>query len=410
MRNDIMKVLQINSVCGTGSTGRIAVQISDYLNDRGVENYIAHGFGKSNRPNTFCFGNNLDAHLHSFLSRKLGWQGKMSHVPTWRLIRYMERINPDIVHLHNIHGHYLNYTMLFRYLKKKNSQVVWTFHDCWPVTGKCVHFTEAKCEKWKTGCFDCPQLDRYPDSRRDRSWKAYKEKKEAFTSISNLHIVTVSDWLKSVAEASFLGQADICRIYNGVGTEQFCFRKSTLRETCQLQDKFVILSVASVWSRGKGLDQFIVLSEKLQEDEIIVLIGVAPEQQKSLPANMIGVPAVKDQKLLAQWYSLADVYISFSIEETFGLVVAEAMACGTPAIVMNRTACPEVVDTDTGFIVEPQDIDAVMTAIRRVKVEGKEKYHRTCAEHVRQLFCVQKMQEAYYKLYQKIGEKYVWFP
>ncbi|MEE0079813.1 MAG: glycosyltransferase [Holdemanella sp.] len=398
-----MKVLQINSVCGKGSTGRIAVQISDYLNQHDVENYIAYGFGKSDRPNTFCFGNSLDAHLHSFMSRKLGWQGKMSHIPTWHLIQYMERINPDIVHLHNIHGHYLNYKMLFQYLKKKNCQVVWTFHDCWPVTGKCAHFTEVKCEKWKTGCFECPQLDRYPDSERDRSRKSYLEKKVAFTSIPNLHIVTVSNWLKSVAEASFLSNADIRCIYNGVDTERFSFHKSSIREQYQLQGKFILLSVASVWNKGKGLDQFIALSKKLQEDEIIVLIGVTPDQQKCLPENVIGIPAVSDQTVLAQWYSVADVYINFSIEETFGLVVAESIACGTPAIVMNSTACPEVVDADTGFVVEPLDIDAVQDTIEMIKTKGKETYSPKCKERIQQLFSLELMQRSYYELYKKLG-------
>lgn len=398
-----MKVLQINSVCGKGSTGRIAVQISDYLNQHDVENYIAYGFGETDRPNTFYFGNSLDAHLHSFMSRKLGWQGKMSHIPTWHLIQYMERINPDIVHLHNIHGHYMNYKMLFQYLKKKNCQVVWTFHDCWPVTGKCAHFTEIKCEKWKTGCFECPQLDRYPDSERDRSRKSYLEKKVAFTSIPNLHIVTVSNWLKSVAEASFLSKADIRCIYNGVDTGRFSFHKSSIREQYQLQGKFIILSAASVWNKGKGLDQFIALSKKLQEDEIIVLIGVTPDQQKCLPENVIGIPAVSDQTVLAQWYSVADVYINFSIEETFGLVVAEAIACGTPAIVMNSTACPEVVGADTGFVVEPLEIDAVQDAIEMIKTRGKEIYSPKCKERIQQLFSLELMQRRYYELYKKLG-------
>lgn len=398
-----MKVLQINSVCGKGSTGRIAVQISDYLNQHDVENYIAYGFGETDRPNTFYFGNSLDAHLHSFMSRKLGWQGKMSHIPTWHLIQYMERINPDIVHLHNIHGHYMNYKMLFQYLKKKNCQVVWTFHDCWPVTGKCAHFTEIKCEKWKTGCFECPQLDRYPDSERDRSRKSYLEKKVAFTSIPNLHIVTVSNWLKSVAEASFLSKADIRCIYNGVDTGRFSFHKSSIREQYQLQGKFIILSAASVWNKGKGLDQFIALSKKLQEDEIIVLIGVTPDQQKCLPENVICIPAVSDQTVLAQWYSVADVYINFSIEETFGLVVAEAIACGTPAIVMNSTACPEVVGADTGFVVEPLEIDAVQDAIEMIKTRGKEIYSPKCKERIQQLFSLELMQRRYYELYKKLG-------
>lgn len=400
-----MKVLQINSVCGTGSTGRIVVQISDYLNQQDVENYIAYGYGKSGRPNTFCFGNSLDAHLHSFFSRKLGWQGKMSHIPTWHLIRYMERIKPDIIHLHNIHGHYLNYEMLFQYLKKKNCQVVWTFHDCWPVTGKCAHFTEVKCEKWKTGCFECPQLDRYPDSERDRSRKSYLEKKEAFTSIPNLHIVTVSNWLKSVVEASFLGKADVRSIYNGIDTERFSYQDSSIREQYQLQGKFIILSLASVWNKGKGLERFIALSKKLQKDEMIVLIGVTPDQQKCLPKNIIGLPRISDQIVLTQWYSTADVYINFSIEETFGLVVAEAMACGTPAIVMNSTACPEVVDSDTGFVVEPMDIDEVQAAIETIKARGKDVYSLKCKERIYQLFNLRLMQRQYCDLYKELEEK-----
>lgn len=397
-----MKVLQINSVCGTGSTGRIAVQISDYLNQCNVENHIAYGFGTSDRPNTYCFGNSLDAHLHSFMSRKLGWQGKMSHMPTWCLIRYMERIKPDIVHLHNIHGHYLNYNMLFRYLKKQKCQVVWTFHDCWPITGKCAHFSKMKCEKWKTGCFDCPQLDSYPDSQRDRSRKSYLEKKEAFTSIQNLHIVTVSNWLMSVVKESFLGQKDIRCIYNGVDTDRFSFHDSTIREIYQLQNKFMILSVASVWNKGKGLDQLITLSNKLQKDDVIVAIGIAPDQQNILPENVIGIPVIKNQNLLIQWYSAADVYINFSIEETFGLVVAEAMACGTPAIVMNSTACPEVVDNDTGFVVDPFDFEAVKDAIEKIKTKGKKAYSLKCKERIHSLFDVKRMQKEYLELYREL--------
>lgn len=400
-----MKVLQINSVCGTGSTGRIAVQISDYLNGHNIENYIAYGFGTSDRLNTYCIGSSLDAHMHSFMSRKLGWQGKLSHIPTWKLIRYMKRINPDIVHLHNIHGHYLNYKILFKYLKKKKCHVVWTFHDCWPITGKCAHFTEAKCEKWKKMCFECPQLDRYPDSERDRSRKSYMEKKKVFTSLSQLHIVTVSKWLKSVVKESFLGDADILCVYNGVDVDRFSFCDNSLREQYKLDGKFVILSVASVWNKGKGLEQFAALAKTLKEDEVIVLIGITPEQQKCLPGNIIGIPSVKEQQILAQWYSIADVYINFSIEETFGLVVAEAMACGTPAIVMNRTACPEVVDSDTGFVLEPLDIDAVRNAIKTIKLKGKKMYFAKCNERIRRLFDQELMQRGYYELYKKLEEE-----
>ena len=175
-----MRVLQINSVCGIGSTGRLAVQISDCLYAHGIENYIAYGYGKCDRPNTFKFGNMMDAHLHSFLSRKLCRQGYGSRLTTEKLLRYMKKLQPDVVHLHNIHGHYLHFPSLFRYLKKANCHVVWTFHDCWPMTGKCAFFVEAGCDKWKTQCHNCPQLSAYPDSTQDRSYRNHLDKKKYF--------------------------------------------------------------------------------------------------------------------------------------------------------------------------------------------------------------------------------------
>lgn len=242
-------------------------------------------------------------------------------------------------------------------------------------------------------------------AERDRSRKSYLEKKEAFTSIPNLHIVTVSNWLKSVVEASFLGKADVRSIYNGIDTERFSYQDSSIREQYQLQGKFIILSLASVWNKGKGLERFIALSKKLQKDEMIVLIGVTPDQQKCLPKNIIGLPRISDQIVLTQWYSTADVYINFSIEETFGLVVAEAMACGTPAIVMNSTACPEVVDSDTGFVVEPMDIDEVQAAIETIKARGKDVYSLKCKERIYQLFNLRLMQRQYCDLYKELEEK-----
>ncbi len=398
-----LKILQINSVCGQGSTGKVVVQISDYLNQQGVENYIAYGFGYTDRTNTFKFGNSIDAHLHSFMSRKMGLQGKMSHLTTLSLIKYIKKIKPSIIHLHNIHGHYLNYQMLFSFFNNYNGQVVWTFHDCWPITGKCVHFTEAKCEKWKSCCFECPQLDRYPDSERDRSYKSYLEKKAAFTSISNLHIVTVSNWLKSVVEDSYLSKADIRCIYNGIDTNMFLPTKSSIRDMYNLNGKFIILSVASVWNEGKGLKHFIELASRLRTDEVIVLVGIKSEQLKSLPSNIIGLPKTNGLQELVEWYSTADVYINFSIEETFGLVVAEAMSCGTPVIVMNSTACPEVVDSETGFVVNPFDFEGILENISYLKSRGKLDYSDKCRERIENLFSLQKMQELYWNTYLSIG-------
>lgn len=397
-----MRVLQINSVCGTGSTGKLAIQISDCLNAEGIENHIAYGLGSCDRPNTFKFGNMADAHLHSFLSRKLCRQGYGSRLPTLKLIRYMKRLQPDVVHLHNIHGHYLNFPMLFRYLKKVDCHVVWTFHDCWPMTGKCSSFTKIGCEKWKTQCHDCPQLDTYPDSTRDRSFKNHLDKKRYFLSPTKLHIVTVSHWLRETVEASFFRGRDIRCIYNGIDAEIFKPTDSNFREVYGIGDRFMILGVANPWNSRKCFDQFLKLAQRLNSDSVMVLVGVSEQQQAILPDNIIGIPKTHNQQQLAQIYTAADVLLNLSLEETFGLVVAEALACGTPAIVVNSTACPEVVSPDTGIVIErdcPQQLDAALAALRSA---GKTAYSQSCVSRVQNLFSNQNMQMQYALLYREL--------
>lgn len=363
-----MKILQINSVCGSGSTGKIAVEISDYLDSLNIENYIAYGIGNSNRHNTYKIGNRIDNHLHSFMSRKFCLQGYGSIFSTIKFIKYIKRINPDIIHLHNIHGHYLNFPILFNYLKKSNVNVVWTFHDCWPFTGKCAHFTKAKCYKWKTHCQNCKQLNTYPDSIRDRTFKNFNDKKEYFTSIDKFHIVTVSNWLKETVENSFFKGKNIKCIYNGIDTNVFKPVQSTLRKKLGIENKFVILGVASVWNSGKGLNEFIELSKKIDDDSVIILIGLSDEQIEDLPKNMIGISRTENIEELVKFYTLADVFINLSIEETFGLVVAEALACGTPAIVYDSTACPEVVELKESCIVKSHNIDELTKKINFFKI------------------------------------------
>ena len=393
-----MKVLQINSVCGTGSTGKLAVQISDCLNSHGIENYIAYGFGSCDRPNTFKFGNMADAHLHSFLSRKLCVQGYGSWFTTGKLIRYIKTIRPDVVHLHNIHGHYLNFPQLFRFLKKYNCHVVWTFHDCWPMTGKCTHFTEAGCNKWQTQCENCPQLSAYPDSTRDRSRKNHLDKKKYFSSLEKLHVVTVSQWLKETAEASFFQGSDIRCIYNGIDLTLFQPTPSSIRDSLGIGNKFMILGVSNQWNNKKGYDKFLALSQQLSENAVIVLVGGTPAQKDSLPANVIGVTRTENPQQLAQLYTAADVLVNLSLEETFGLVVAEALACGTPAIVLNSTACPEVVDAQTGIVIDP-DGTQLPQALAEIQENGPQHYKSACVQRVQKLFSNETMQQRYYLLY-----------
>lgn len=401
-----MKILQINSVCGTGSTGKIAVEISDFLNEKGVQNYIAYGLGETERKNTFKISNFFDSHLHSFISRKFCMQGYGSHLCTMRLVKYIKKIKPDIVHLHNIHGHYLNFGILFRYLNSTDIAVVWTFHDCWPFTGKCAHYIHAGCGKWQTHCSRCPLLKTYPDSERDRSEKNYTDKKALFAANKNLHITTVSKWLCSQAEQSFFKGHDIRCIYNGINTDIFTPRQSNWREKHNLQDKFVILGVASVWSSRKGLDEFVELSKRIDPDTRIVLVGTNDEQASVLPENVIGIKNTKNQNELAEIYSCADVFLNLSAEETFGLVVAEAMACGTPSIVYNATACPEVLAEDCGYVVEPHDLDAVYEKIQTIKANGKDIYSQSAIKRVKENFTKQKMLNEFWNLYNSITDKH----
>ncbi len=400
-----MKVIQVNSVCGSGSTGRLAVQISDALNVNGIENYIAYGHGESSRSNTFKFGNMIDAHLHSFLSRKFCAQGYGSYFTTGALIRYIKRVKPDVVHLHNIHGHYVNFRRLFRYLKKINCHVVWTFHDCWPMTGKCTHFTAAGCNKWMSQCMQCPQLGTYPDSCRDRSYQNYLDKKRFFLMPEKLHIVTVSQWLKKIVERSFLKDKDIRCIYNGIDVGGFCPTESTIRQEYGIIDKFVILGVANPWNNRKGYDKFIELARRLDANSVLVMVGVTEEQKATLPDRVIGITKTDNQQQLAQWYTAADVLINLSVEETFGLVVAEALACGTPAIVIDSTACPEVVTETTGIVIdqcEPEQLDCALATIR---TKGKSFYTHQCVARAQSEFPMEKMQMQYCALYRELERK-----
>lgn len=397
-----MKILQINSVCGSGSTGKIAVQISDYLNSLNVENYIAYGLGNSTRDNTYKIGNKLDNHFHSFISRKFCLQGYGSIISTIKFIRYIKKINPTIIHLHNIHGHYLNFPILFKFLKKMDIEVVWTFHDCWPFTGKCAHFTKVKCDKWKNECFNCPQLHTYPDSDYDRTKKNYIDKKRYFTSINKLHIVTVSNWLETEVKKSFFKGKDIRCIYNGIDTNVFKFTESSLRKKLKIENKFIILGVASVWNEGKGLDTFIKLSKYISEDSVIILIGVSIEQIKILPHNIIGITKTENLDELVKFYSIADVFINCSLEETFGLVVAEAMACGTPAIVYNSTACPEIVDNTTGRIVE-NNLKELLSAVDFFYKKNFLNIENNCRNRINKLYNLNSMIENYFKLYTSIN-------
>lgn len=362
-----MKVLQIN--CSSyGSTGNIASQIHNKLLEQGHESYFAYGLGKSNLKNTYKISNWFDNHIHLYLSNITGFHGFFSIICTLRFLMLVNKIKPDIIHLHNLHGYYINIPMLFKYIKHKNILTMWTLHDCWAYTGKCPHYTMANCQKWKDKCFGCSQKKQYPFSYVfDASGILYKYKKKLFTALKDLNIITVSDWLKSQTKMSFLSSFNVKTIYNGIDTQIFTLYDNNdyinKKYNISSNDK-LILGVASDWSERKGLSKFIDVSYELKQDEKIILVGLTDSQIEKLPKNIIGIKKTENKKELAMLYSRADVFLNTSKEETFGLVTAEALSCGTPVVTFDSTACSEIVTEQCGIVMKKDDCHSIINDVR----------------------------------------------
>lgn len=364
-----MRVLFINTVYGRGSTGRIVADLGKMLEENGHEFKVAYGRGDNGSdPHCYRIGNNLDMYIHAGLSRITDRAGFYSRAATRRLLEFIRDYKPDIIHLHNLHGYYLNIEILFKFLAEEfKGRVIWTLHDCWAFTGHCVHFTYAGCDKWKTGCNHCPQKGEYPSSILcDKSEENYTEKRKLFTSVENLEIVTVSNWLKKTVESSFLKGAKVTCIYNGIDTERFRPVPNKVKEELGITEKKMILLVSDGWIEQKGYSTVLEVAKAAPSDWRFVMVGLTKKQIAELPENIIGFERIWNQDKLIEFYSAADVFFNPSLEETFGLVTAEAMACGTPAVVMNSTACPElIVEEACGQVLDLNTpVDGYITAIQ----------------------------------------------
>lgn len=361
-----MKVLQINSVCGIGSTGRIATDIHNILIEQGHESYIAYGRDlPKNCDNAIKIGTKIDNYTHVAKTRLLDKHGFGSTQATKEFINKVRDIDPDIIHLHNIHGYYINIEVLFNYLKEANKPVVWTLHDCWSFTGHCSHFDYIGCDKWKTGCFNCPQKHEYPKSILvDNSEWNHSKKKEVFTGVNNMTIVTPSNWLADLVKESFLEEYQVKVIHNGIDLGLFKPTNSNFRKNFNIVDKYIILGVANKWTEKKGFQYFIQLAEVLQENEVIVLVGLTKKQKKILPRNIIGITKTNNVQELAEIYSSADVFLNPTLEDTFSMVNLEAQACGTPVVTFDTGGSPESIDKETGVVVSEHSVAVLMQAIK----------------------------------------------
>lgn len=393
MKKKVLKVLQVNVVGATFSTGRTTRELHDYLTAHGHKSLIAIPRARD-CDDAFVYASRIEEHFDILFSILTGYEATASILPTRRLIRYMEQEEPDVVHLRNLHSYSLNIRMLLQYLGEKDIPTVITLHDCWFMTGLCPHYTLQKCDRWKTGCHSCPHL--YMSGSKllfDRTNTMWKNKRDALTSIPRLAVVGVSDWVTNEAQKSFLGSAKILkRIYNWIDLETFTPKNDLhLRENLRLQGKKVILGVAAGWRSNsrKGLDVFLQLAEILPGNYVIVLVG-SMIYDGALPKNIISVGATNNATELAEYYSMADVFLNLSKEETFGKVSAEAVSCGTPVVAVDSTANRELVPPGGGIVLENDAVENIKSAVIEVAMRGKEKYQQVCRKFAEKNFDMKK--------------------
>jgi len=394
-----MKVLLINSVCGVGSTGNIVIDISKELQRSGSHSVIAYGVGKSYRENeceVIRFNFQMGYYWHNFLSRFTDHAGLYSTVQTKYLIKKIKEYNPDIIHLHNLHGYYVNYKILFEFFKEYHRPVIWTLHDCWAFTGHCCHFVSKKCDKWKYGCYRCELLERYPKCYTSGDVEFnYHLKKTLFTALENLTIVTPSEWLAEYVRESFLNKYEIRCIPNGIDTEIFRYRTSEFRKKHNLENKIIVLGVSNVWNSRKGLDDFLELSKCLDDRYQIVIVGLTEKQKTEISENILGISRTTNRIELAELYSAADIFLNLTYEDTYPTVNLEAQACGTPMITYDTGGCKDTLFMKESTCVECGNLIKVKEEICKISEMRREKRVKNTEK-----ISKEKCYKAYIKLYE----------
>lgn len=395
-----MRVFQINAV-PYGSTGRIMFQLADALKAQGHEALCTAGFTwqKCQRDDFFLTSGLLEKMAHIWMAGFTGRIGCFSGRATKRMLARLEEFQPDIIHLHNLHGWFVNLPMLFDYIKAHQIPVVWTLHDCWPITGHCPHFDGIGCRKWMTGCHSCPLYRQYPRSFVDASETMYRLKKEWFTGVKDLTVVTPSQWLASLVKQSFLEEYPVEVIPNGIDLTVFSPKETDVKARYGLEGKHLVLGISYGWDDKKGLDVFLELSRRLGEEYRILLVGTDEKANKLLPPEIISVRRTESQAQLAQLYSAADVFVNPTREDNFPTVNMEALACGTPLVTFATGGSPEIPDESCGAVVPKNDVDAMEKQIRRIC--GSHPYSGEACRKRAEAFPRERCAERYLALYRR---------
>ena len=412
------KIFHISGAINFGAPGRIVEQIGLLSQKNGYECLVAHSTRNENPSQLrhYAMTTRWQEVVHALGAKFLDLHGLLSTAQTRELVERIKDYQPDIIHLHNIHGYFCNFKVLFEYLDSVDTPVVWTMHDCWPFTGRCFHFIGVECDKWKTGCYDCKAEPGYTVSKYyDRSKELYALKKRLFSSVKNLTLVPVSDWQAAFLKDSFLKDCNVHTIHNGVDIEKFRpMNGNRLRDKHKLDGKFVILGVASPWNTRKGLDDFYRLRTMLSDEFAIVMVGLTPKQIEKLPDGIIGIARTESQQELAEYYSMADVFVNLTYLDTFPTTNLEALACGTPVVTYRTGGSPEAIcDTacekvekagaeyyPTGMVVEQGDVEGMIRCVRELK--SRPISAAVCRQRAEVLFDKDKCFEEYIRLYKSL--------
>ena len=378
-----MKTLvQFNTVANLASTGRLTEDIGDVAMAEGWESYVVFGRDfKPSKSHLIMVGGKKDVYIHTLYSRLFDRQGFGSFFTTKKLLKKLDEIKPDIFQFHNLHGYYINVPLILKYATEKNIPIVWSLHDCWSMTGHCSHFISIGCEKWKYECHSCPLKSDYPKSWFiDSSRRNYLEKKALIEAVPRLTIISGSEWLANIASQSYFRNREIRVIPDGIDVDIYKPRNNgdLLRERLGLKGKFVILATGTVWEEYKGLNDYGILRKMLSDDYAIVLVGMNQAALSKVPEGVIGLPRTKSPEELSEYYSMADCVMSLSRTESFGLTPAEGFACGTPAIVYDTTALPELITSETGYVAKFLDVEDVKNKVEIMRSKGKAYYTRNC--------------------------------